>query len=75
MDLQSTISGAITQSINGIVSSIGSHLAQFLLSASYPITLIGGGILIVLYVGGFRRGLRYTGILFVGFTLIQYLLN
>lgn len=75
MGLEDAVSGAIDKSINHATSNIGSHLAQFLLTASYPVTLIAGGILIVLYAAGLRRGLRYTGIIFVSYVLIQYLLS
>jgi hypothetical protein len=48
-------------------------ICDVLVEASYAIALVGTGILIILYVGGFKRGARWSGILLTAHVLIRYL--
>jgi hypothetical protein len=73
--LKEAFKAAISESAHDTLAWIGANISHFLLSISYSLALYGGGILIILYVAGYRKGLRYCGILFVSHILIRYLLG
>lgn len=50
-------------------------LRDILVELSFSIALLGGGISILLYVAGWRDGLRWTGILSVASVIIKCLLG
>ncbi len=40
-------------------------------SAAYAIVLIGGTVCMILYVAGWDEGMKYTGLMFVGYILFR----
>jgi hypothetical protein len=71
----SGITDAVNQGVSDALTSIATKFVHILVGSSHWIALVGGGILIVLYVAGYKNGMRYTGVLFVGNVLIRYLLG
>ncbi len=56
---------------SSISHSIWSAIVPAIVPLAHSITLIGGVILIVLYIGGYKPGLNKLGILLVGNMLVQ----
>lgn len=50
-------------------------LKAWLISASFNLALIGGTICVLLYVAGWAKGMRMTGILFVAHVIIRTILG
>jgi hypothetical protein len=50
-------------------------LGDILVDAIFAITLVGGGLCIIFKVAGWDDGYKWTGILFVVFVIIKYLLG
>lgn len=73
--LGEAIGNAILSSIGKGLASLGASFAGYLIAVSYMAALVGGGIMIVLYVAGWRKGFCWAGILLVSHALIQYLLG
>jgi hypothetical protein len=63
----------IAESTKEVLIDIAVGAFQFLVDMSGFITLVGGGILILLKVVGFDKGYKWAGILFFVNTLIKYL--
>ncbi len=57
------------------VAEVWLYIKADLISTSYVITLVGGTICIVLYVAGWEKGMKNTGILFVGYILLRSILS
>ncbi len=66
-DLKNIIKNALNEAIREWVEAF----QTWLIDVSFDIALIGGGISILLYVGGFKKGLRYTGVLVVSHVIIR----
>lgn len=75
MGLGEAIGNAILDAIGRKLAGLGVWAAHGLVAISYSVALVGGGILILMYVAGYRKGLRYTGILFISHVLIRYLIS
>ncbi len=65
----------IHNAISSYMTDIWTQLREELINASYIVTLLAGTIFIILYVAGWEKGMRYTGILFVCYILLQAILN
>jgi hypothetical protein len=50
-------------------------LRDILIDSIYSIALVGGGLCIVFKVAGWDDGYKWTGVLFVAFVLVKYLLG
>lgn len=68
-EFQEGFGNMVEQKLYGILDGIG----DFLFDSIYSISLIGGGLLIILRIVGFTQGYRYAGILFTANALIKYL--
>ena len=66
---------AIAEAVAETLGGAARHVATELVSAAYVIVLVGGTICIVLYVAGWEKGMRYAGIMFVGYVLIRAILG
>jgi murein DD-endopeptidase MepM/ murein hydrolase activator NlpD len=55
--------------VMGVLDALGTLIYDL----SGAIALVGGGLCIVLWVAGWKDGMRWTGILFAANTLIRYL--
>lgn len=56
-----------------IILGVFDGLGDILVDLIYSISLVGGGILILLKVAGYDDGYKYAGVLFVAHVLIRYL--
>lgn len=65
----------VVDAIKDVALWVLEGIAQVIVELSYSIALIGGGVCIVLYMAGWEKGLKWTGILFVANVLIRYLLG
>lgn len=63
------------EAVKEIVIGALSGLKDVAVDLSYSIALVGGGLSIILYVGGWEKGKRWTSLLVVGYTLIKYLVG
>lgn len=73
--LGEAIGNSIINTLGNALSGFASSFAQYLVAASYMIALVGGGIMIIMYVAGYKKGFQWVGILVVGHALIKYLLG
>lgn len=56
-------------------TELGHDVIVAFIGTSYRVALLGGTICIILYIGGWEKGLRWAGILFVGHILIRGVLG
>lgn len=79
MTVTEAVGDALKESVKSAVSEHLSETWAFmkadLIDTSGAIVLIGGTICIILYVAGWEKGMRYTGIMFVGYVLFRALLG
>lgn len=73
--LGEAIGNAIINTISKGLANFASSFAQYLVVASYMIALVGGGIMIIMYVAGYKKGFQWVGILLISHALIKYLLG
>lgn len=77
--LTEVVGEAVKESVKSAVSEHLSETWAFmkadLIDTSGVIVLIGSTICIILYVAGWEKGMRYTGIMFVGYMLFRALLG
>lgn len=70
-----SIKTAFKESISETFNLFMTCLATNIVHYSHAVTLVGSGILIILYIGGYKSGLQKVGILIVSNTMIKYLLG
>ena len=61
-----------------LAESAGNHMGEVvggLIASVSTIVLIGGTISIILYVAGWERGMRWTGVMFVGYVILRTVLG
>lgn len=73
--LKETIKSAVSEAIAESLSGALQHLATELSRVAYSFVLIGGAVCVVLYVAGWEKGLRYTGIMFVSYAILRAILG
>lgn len=66
---------SVTETTKNTAVAILEGLREVTVELSGAIALVGGGVAILLYVGGWRDGLRWSGILFVARILIMITLG
>jgi len=66
---------AIIEAFKSMFSSTLVWFQHWLVGASFNLALVGGTISVLLYVAGWQKGLRCTGILVVAHTIIRTLLG
>lgn len=71
LGIKEAVKTAVHESVAEMVTGAMRHLLTELTGAAYIITLLGGTICIILYVAGWEKGIRYTGIMFVGYILLR----
>lgn len=69
--IKTALKESVAESFNWIMTGIISNVVY----VSHAVALIGGGILIILYVGGYKSGLQKCSILTVAYSMIKYLLG
>jgi chromate transport protein ChrA len=69
--VKETVKEAITEMVGDAIAG----LVASLLNAAYVITLVGGTICVILYVAGWEKGMRCTGIMFVGWVILRAVLG
>lgn len=57
------------------LSKYGTEFLGAVAGAAYVITLVGGTVFIILYVAGWEKGMKWTGILFVVYILFRAVLG
>lgn len=73
----------VTETMKDVVKeAVKEHLTETwafvkadLINTASTIVLVGGAICIILYVAGWEKGMRYTGIMFVSYLLFRALLG
>lgn len=69
--IKTALRESITEGFQYIMTGIVSNIIY----VSHAVALIGGGILIILYIGGYKSGLQKLGIIMVSYSMIKYLLG
>jgi len=69
--IKTALKESVTDSLNWVMTGIISNIIY----VSHAVALVGGGILIILYVAGYKSGLQKLGITTVGYAMIKYLLG
>ena len=69
--IKTALKESVTESFNWVVTGLISNIVY----VSHAVTLIGCGLLIILYIGGYKSGLQKVGILIISNTMIKYLLG
>jgi hypothetical protein len=69
--IKTALKESIIEGFQWIMSGIVTNIVY----VSHAVALVGGGILIILYIGGYKSALQKTGILIVSYTMIKYLLG
>ena len=69
--IKTALKESVTESFNWAVTGVISNIVY----VSHAVTLIGCGVLIILYIGGYKPGLQKVGILIVSNAMIKYLLG
>jgi hypothetical protein len=69
-----SIKEEVRDAVSSFLVDLWKDVAVALASTSYCLALVGGSIFIILYVAGWERGLRWTGILFVAHVLLRAIL-
>jgi len=69
------IKTAFKESMNESFKWFVTGLSANIVFYAHAVTLIGCGVLVVLYLGGYKPGLQKVGILIVSNTMIKYLLG
>ena len=80
--LMEKTSGAVEGVAEKATDAVFAHLAEKaafmkadLIDTSQTLVLVGGTICVVLYVAGWEKGMKYTGIMFVGYVLLRAVLG
>jgi len=68
------IKTALKESVSDSLNWIATGIISNVVFVSHAVALIGGGILIILYVGGYKSGLQKFSILMVSYAMIKFLL-
>lgn len=69
------IKTALKESISDGFHWVMAGIVTNIVYVSHAVALVGGGLLIILYISGYRSGLQKLGILTVSYSMIKYLLG
>jgi len=73
--LKEALKEAIIEAFKSMLSSAWVWFQHWLIATSFNLALVGGTISVLLYVAGWSKGMRCTGILVVGYTIIRTILS
>jgi hypothetical protein len=65
----------VKEAVKEHLTETWSFMKEDLIHTAGAFVLIGGTICIILYVAGWEKGMRYTGIIFAGYLLFRALLG
>ncbi len=75
MTLTETMKDVAKEAVKEQLTETWAFVKADLINTASTIVLVGGAICIILYVAGWEKGMRYTGIMFVGYLLFRALLG
>lgn len=73
--LVESMGGSVKQAVKEYFTEMWLYFKTDLIDTSYLLVLLGGTICVILYVAGWEKGMRYLGIMFVGYILLRAVLG